>query len=59
MAAEKHLREEMMVRDLDMTWQALHAKNQEAERLRSCLSAMEMALIPADRETAVAKAAAG
>ena len=47
-----------MVRDLDMTWQALHAKNQEAERLRSCLSTMETALAAADRETAMAKAVA-
>ena len=48
-----------MLRDLDVTRQGLHVENQEVERLRSCLSAMEMALIPADRETAVAKAAVG
>ena len=59
MAAEKRPREEMMLRDLYVTRQALHAANQEAEWLRSCLSAVEMALAAADRETAVAEAAAG
>ena len=59
MEEEKRPREEMMLWDLDVTRQGLHVENQEVERLRSCLSAMEMALIPADRETAVAKAAAG
>ena len=59
MVVEKRPREDMMVRDLDVTRQALCAKNREAERLWLCLFAMEMALIPADRETAVAKAAAG
>ena len=49
---EKHPREEMMVRDLDVTKQALRIENREAERLRSCLSI-------ADRETTMAEAAAG
>ena len=44
MVVEKRLREELMVRDLDVTRQALHVENREAERLRSCLSTMEMAL---------------
>jgi hypothetical protein len=39
----------MMVRDLDVTRQALCTENQEAEQLWSCLSALEMALIAADR----------
>ena len=59
MAAEKRPREEMMVQDLDMTRQALHVENQEAKRLRSCLSAVEMALVVANRETVMAEAAAG
>ena len=59
MSVEKHLREEMMVQDLDMARQALHVKNQEAERLQSCLSIMETALVAAHRETATAEAAAG
>jgi hypothetical protein len=33
MAAEKHPREETMVQDLDVTRQALHVENREAERL--------------------------
>jgi len=48
-----------MVRDLDMTRQALHEENREVGRLWSCLSAMEMALTTANRETATAEAAAG
>ena len=56
MLAEKHPREEMMVRDLDVTRQALRVENQEAERPRSCLSNVEMALTVADRETATAEA---
>ena len=59
MAAEKRPREEMMLRDLYVTRQALHAANQEAEWLRSCLSTMEMALAVADRETAVTEATTG
>ena len=59
MAAKKHPREEMMVRDLNMTRQALHTENREAEQLRSCLSSMEMALATANRETVVAGAATG
>ena len=59
MAAEKHLREEMMVRDLDVTRLALHAENWEAERLRLCLSTVEMALATTDREPAMAEATAG
>ena len=59
MLAEKHPREEMMVWDLDVTRQALYAENQEAERLWSCLSAMEMTLTIADRETAAAEATTG
>ena len=58
MSAEKHPREEMMVRDLDMTRQALCMENQEAERLQSCLSIMETALVAAHRETATAEAVA-
>ena len=58
MAAEKHLREEMMVRDLDVTRLALHAENQKVERLRSCLSTVETALATADREMAMAEATA-
>ena len=48
-----------MVRDLDKIRKALRVKNQEAERLRSCLSAMETALTAADREIAMAEAAVG
>ena len=48
-----------MVRDLDMTRQALRIENGEAERLRSCLSAVKTALTAADRETTAAEAAAG
>ena len=48
-----------MVRDLDMTRQALRVENRKVERLQSCLSAVEMALAVANRETAMAKAAAG
>ena len=59
MSVEKRAREEMMVRDLDVTRQALHMENREAERLRSCLSAVETALVAADREMATAEAAAG
>ena len=59
MSVEKRAREEMMVRDLDVTRQALHAENREAERLWLCLSTVQMALTAADRETAVAEAAAG
>ena len=59
MAAEKRPREEMMVRDLDVTRQALRAANREAERLWSCLSAMEMALAVANRETTAAEVATG
>ena len=58
MAAEKHPREEMMLRDLDVTRQALRIENREAERLRSCLSAVETELAAADREMATAEAAA-
>ena len=49
----------MMVRDLDVTRQALCVENQEVEQLRSCLSAVETALAAADRETAVVEAVAG
>ena len=59
MAAKKHPREEMMVQDLDVTRQALRTEIWEAERLRSCLSAMETALAVADRETATTEATAG
>ena len=59
MVAKKHPREEMMVRDLDVTMQALRVENREAERLWSCFSAVETALAVANRETAVAEAAAG
>ena len=59
MAAEKRPREEMMLQDLDVTRQALREENREAERLRSCLSTMEMALAVADRETAVTEATTG
>ena len=59
MVAKKRPREEMMLRDLDVTRQVLRAKNQEAERLRSCLSAVETALVVADREMATAEAAVG
>ena len=48
-----------MVRDLDMTRQALHVENREVGRLWSCLSAVETALAVADRETAMDEAAAG
>ena len=50
MVVEKRPREQMMLRDLDVTRQALHTENQEAEQLRSCLSTIEMALTTADRE---------
>jgi hypothetical protein len=59
MSAEKHSREEMMVRDLDVTMQALRAENQQVERLWSCLSAMETALTVANREMVTAEAASG
>ena len=59
MSVEKRPREEMLVWDLDVTRQALRGENLEVERLRSCLSTMEMALAVANRETATAKAAAG
>ena len=49
----------MMVRDLDMTRNALRMENREAERLRSCLSTVETALTVADMEMAMAEAAAG
>ena len=49
----------MMVQDLDVTRQALYTENQEAERLRSCFSTVETTLTTTDRETTVAKAAAG
>ena len=48
-----------MVRDLDMTRNALRMESREAERLRSCLSTVEMALTTADREMAVSKATTG
>jgi hypothetical protein len=51
--------EEMMVWDLDVTRQALRVENREAKQLRSCLSAVEMALATTDREMAMAEAAAG
>ena len=51
--------EEMMVRDLDVTRQALHVENQKAKQLRSCISAVEIVLAASDRETAMAEAAAG
>jgi len=59
MAVEKRPREEMMLRDLDVTRHGLPMENWEAERLWSCLFAVEMALTTANRETATAKAAAG
>ena len=59
MVTEKHPREKMMVRDLDVTRLALHAENREVERLWLCLTTMETALTIADRETAAAEAAAG
>jgi hypothetical protein len=59
MEAEKHPREEMMVRDLDMTRQALRMENWEAERLRSCFSTVKTALAAANRETAMTEAGAG
>ena len=59
MAVEKRPREETILRDLDMTRQALRVENQEAEWLQLCLSAVEAALTRTDREIAVAKAAAG
>ena len=59
MAAKKRPREEMMVQDLDVTRQALRAENQEAERLRSCLSTVETALAATNREMATAEAVAG
>ena len=59
MATEKHPREETMVQDLDVTRQALYVENQEAEWLRSCFSAMEIALTAANRETVAVEAAAG
>ena len=49
----------MMLQDLDVTRQALREENREAERLRSCLSAVETALAIADRETAVAEDTTG
>ena len=48
-----------MVRDLDVTMQALRVENREAERLWSCFSAVETALAVANRETATTKATAG
>ena len=48
-----------MVQDLDVTRQALRTENQEAEQLRSCLSAAKATLATADREMAVAEAVAG
>jgi hypothetical protein len=59
MSVEKRPREEMMVRDLDVTRQALCMENQEAEQLRSCLSAVDTALTTADRMTAAAEATVG
>ena len=59
MVAEKRPREEMMVQDLDVTRQALCIENQEAKRLWSCLSIVEMALAATNRETATAEAAVG
>jgi hypothetical protein len=59
MSMEKRSREEMMVRDRDMTRRALRVENQQAERLWSCLSAMETALAAANMETTAAEAAAG
>ena len=59
MAAKKRPREEMMVRDLDATRQALRMENQEAVQLRSCFFAVEKALAATDRETAMAEAIAG
>ena len=59
MVVDKHPREETMVRDLDVTRQALRAENRETEQLRSSFSAVETALAAADREAAVAEAAAG
>ena len=59
MAVKKRPREDMMVWDLDVTRQALHVENLETEQLWSCLSAVEMALAKADRETATAEATAG
>ena len=48
-----------MVRDLDMTRHALRTESRETERMRSCLSVVEMALTAADRETTAAKATMG
>jgi hypothetical protein len=59
MAAEKRPREEMMLQYLNVTRQALYAENLEAERLRSCLSAVEMSPAATDRETDTAEDAAG
>ncbi|XP_066375112.1 uncharacterized protein [Miscanthus floridulus] len=47
-----------MVRDLDVTSQALHKESRETERLQLCLSAVETALDVVDRETTVAEAVA-
>ena len=49
---------EMMVRDLDVTKEALCVENWEAEQLWLCLSAVETTLTTANRDTAVAKAVA-
>ena len=48
-----------MVRDLDMTRHALRTESRETERMRSCLSVVEMALIVADREMVAVEAALG
>ena len=48
-----------MVQDLDVTKQALHVENQEAEQLWSCFSIMETALAAANREMVVAEAIVG
>ena len=49
----------MMVWDLDITRQALRVENRKVERLQSCLSAVEMALTVADRETTATEATTG
>ena len=46
----------MVVRQLDVTNQALYDRSREAERLRECLSAAEVVLGAADEEAVVAKA---
>jgi hypothetical protein len=46
-----------VVRELDVTRQALRDECREAEQLRECISVMETALDAAGREAAVAKAA--